>query len=95
MEVAPLVTPVALVGSGYGGRPDYRVTDWLSIGAGVDIYTFWSAIGDGHAELKRLAGPELAAAGIPAGSVLETNGTDTAVGFNVGVLLTPLRSETT
>jgi long-chain fatty acid transport protein len=73
----------------------YRVTDWLSIGAGVDIYTFWSAIGDGHAELKRLAGPELAAAGIPAGSVLETNGTDTAVGFNVGVLVTPLRSETT
>jgi long-chain fatty acid transport protein len=71
----------------------YRVTDWLSVGAGLDIYTFSSFVGDGHAELKRIAGPELAPFGIPAGAVLETNGTDTAVGFNLGVLATPLRNE--
>jgi long-chain fatty acid transport protein len=73
----------------------YRVADWLSIGAGIDIYTFSSAIGDGHAELKRIAGADLAPFGIPAGSVLETNGTDTAVGFNASVLVTPLRHPVT
>jgi long-chain fatty acid transport protein len=70
-----------------------QVADWLSIGAGLDIYTFWSAVGDGHAELKRIAGLESAALGIPAGVALETNGTDTALGFNAGVLVTPLRNE--
>jgi long-chain fatty acid transport protein len=69
-----------------------QVVDWLSIGAGLDIYTFWSAVGDGHAEIKRIAGPESAAFGIPAGVALETNGTDTALGFNAGILVTPFRT---
>jgi long-chain fatty acid transport protein len=67
----------------------YRLTRWLSVGAGLDIYTFSSLIGDGQAEQKRLAGPEFAPLGIPPGSALEVNGTDSAVGFNLSALVTP------
>lgn len=69
----------------------YRLTPYLALGAGLDIYTFSDLIGDGHAEQKRRAGPEFALLGIPPGAVLEINGTDTAVGFNVSALITPLR----
>jgi len=69
----------------------YRLTPYLSVGAGLDIYTFSSLLGDGQAEQKRLAGPEFGPLGIPSGSVLEVNGVDTAVGFNLSVLVTPLR----
>ena len=94
-SLATIITSAALPLLDIKPTIAYRVNKWLSVGAGVDIYTFASAIGDGHAELKRLAGPELAPFGIPPGAVLETNGTDTAVGFNVGVLVTPLRHEVT
>lgn len=69
----------------------YRLTPYLSVGAGLDIYTFSNLIGDGQAEQKRRAGPEFALLGIPPGSTLEINGTDTAVGFNLSALITPLR----
>jgi long-chain fatty acid transport protein len=70
----------------------YRVAPWLSLGAGLDIYTFSDLIGDTHAEQKRIAGPEFAFVGIPPGSKLEVNGKDTAVGFNLSVLVTPWRN---
>jgi long-chain fatty acid transport protein len=70
----------------------YRLTPYLSVGAGLDIYTFSSLIGDGQAEQKRFAGPEFAPLGIPPGAALEINGTDTAVGFNLSALVTPLRN---
>jgi long-chain fatty acid transport protein len=70
----------------------YRLTPWLAVGAGLDIYTFSNLFGDGQAERKRLAGPEWAPLGIPPGAVLETNGTDTAVGFNLSALVTPWRN---
>jgi long-chain fatty acid transport protein len=70
----------------------YRIAPFLSVGAGLDIYTFSDLLGDGHAEQKRIAGPEFALVGIPAGSVLEVNGIDTAVGFNLSILVTPLRT---
>jgi long-chain fatty acid transport protein len=70
----------------------YRVAPFLSVGAGLDIYTFSDLLGDGQAEQKRIAGPEFALVGIPPGSVLEVNGTDTAVGFNLSILVTPLRT---
>jgi long-chain fatty acid transport protein len=70
----------------------YRLTPYLAIGAGLDIYTFASFVGDGHAEQKRRAGPEFAPLGIPTGARLEVNGTDTAVGFNLSALITPLRT---
>jgi long-chain fatty acid transport protein len=71
----------------------YRLTPYLSIGAGLDIYTFSSLVGDGQSEQKRLAGPEFTPLGIPPGAVLEVNGVDTAVGFNFGFLITPLRTD--
>jgi len=71
----------------------YRLTPYLSVGAGLDIYTFSSLFGDGQAEQKRIAGPEFARLGIPPGSVLEVNGVDTAVGFNLSALITPFRTE--
>jgi len=70
----------------------YRLTPYLSIGAGLDIYTFSSLFGDGQAERKRLAGPEWAPLGIPPGAVMEINGGDTAVGFNLSALVTPIRN---
>jgi long-chain fatty acid transport protein len=94
-SLATVITSAALPLLDIKPTMGYRVTNWLSVGAGIDIYTFSSAIGDGHAELKRLAGPELAPFGIPTGAVLETNGTDTAVGFNLAVLVTPLRHDVT
>jgi len=94
-RLATIITSAALPLLDIKPTMAYRLTDWLSVGAGADIYTFFSAVGDGHAELKRLAGPEVAPLGIPAGAVLEVNGTDTAVGFNAGVLITPIRHEDT
>jgi long-chain fatty acid transport protein len=70
----------------------YRLAPYLAVGAGLDIYTFSSLIGDGQAEQKRLAGPEFSPLGIPPGSVLEVNGVDTAVGFNLSMLITPFRT---
>ncbi|HTY78136.1 MAG TPA: outer membrane protein transport protein [Candidatus Bathyarchaeia archaeon] len=71
----------------------YRVTPYLSFGAGLDIYTFSNLFGDGQAEQKRIAGPEFALLGIPPGSVVEVNGVDTAVGFNLSTLVTPFRTD--
>ena len=56
----------------------------LSIGAGADIYTFASFIGEGQVELKF---------NDPGEGITEINGTDTAVGFNVAGLFTPLRND--
>jgi long-chain fatty acid transport protein len=75
----------------------FKLNEYLSIGAGVDVYTFASFIGEGQAEAKQIAGPEFGSAplsdlGISPGEELEFNGTDTAVGFNVGLLFTPLRN---
>ena len=42
------------------------------------------------AKNRRLAGPEFGALGISLDSSLEANGTDTAMGFNAGLLFTPL-----
>src|SRR5262249_48959767 len=61
--------------------------------AGLDIYTFSGLIGDGQAERKQIAGPEFALVGIPPGSTLEVNGVDTAVGFNLSALVTPIRND--
>jgi long-chain fatty acid transport protein len=71
----------------------YRLGSYLSIGAGLDIYTFSDLIGEGQAEQKRRAGPEFLPLGIPLGATLEFNGTDTAVGFNLSALITPWRTD--
>lgn len=62
----------------------YQVTDSLSIGAGLDIYTFASFLGEGAAEVQAVPAP---------GTTAELHIRDTAVGYNIGVLLTPWRTD--
>jgi long-chain fatty acid transport protein len=66
----------------------YRLTDWLSVGGGVDIFTFWTGF-VGGAEQKFIS-PGLP--GIPAGSRVRITGDGTVVGGNASFLLTPLRT---
>lgn len=61
----------------------YRVNDYLSIGAGLDIYTFASFAGEGAAEVQSF---------VPPGTDLELRVKDSAIGWNVGMLLTPWRT---
>lgn len=61
----------------------YQLLPDLSIGAGIDIYTFSGLFGEGHAEFQRI---------LPPGNKVEVNGKDTALGFNVGTLYTALRN---
>lgn len=68
----------------------YRFADWLSLGAGADIFTFWDVVGEGHAERKFIS-PGLP--GIPAGARVEINGRGTTVGANAAALVTLLRTE--
>ncbi len=68
--------------------------EFLSVGFGLDIYTFLDAIGEGHVEFQQagadLVGTDLAS--LPTDRI-ELNGTDTALGFNVSFLLTPFRND--
>ncbi|MGH7230453.1 MAG: OmpP1/FadL family transporter [Nitrospiraceae bacterium] len=61
----------------------YRINDYVSVGAGLDIYTFAGFAGEGAAQLNAF---------IPPGTDLELRVKDTAVGYNVGVMVTPWRS---
>ena len=70
----------------------FKLNDYISVGAGIDIYTFTSLAGEGGAEGRRIAGPAFAAIGITPGSTLEFNGRDTSLGFNFSALFTPLRN---
>lgn len=67
----------------------YKVNEQLSLGAGADIYTFSGLFGEGHLEQQSIWPGGL---GIPAGSRLEINGSDTTAGFNVSLLYTPFRN---
>ena len=68
----------------------YRQNDQLSVGVGADIYTFSGLFGEGHVEQRSVWPGGL---GIPAGSRVELNGSDTAAGFNVSLLYTPFRNQ--
>lgn len=70
----------------------FKVNKYLSVGGGLDVYTFASYLGEGQAELQAVSGTALEPLGIPVGSSIEVNGTDTSVGFNLGLLWTPLRN---
>jgi long-chain fatty acid transport protein len=65
------------------------VNKYLSLGLGADIYTFSGLFGEGHVEQKSIWPGGL---GIPAGSLVELNGSDTTAGFNVSLLYTPFRN---
>ncbi|MFO0731266.1 MAG: outer membrane protein transport protein [Nitrospiraceae bacterium] len=62
----------------------------FAIGVGADIYTFSGLLGEGQVE-RQLRWP--GGLGIPAGSGIELTGRDTAAGFNVSMLYTPIRNE--
>lgn len=68
----------------------YKLNDQLSVGLGADIYTFAGFWGTGQAVTKfnSSGGPGLP----PPGTPMEINGSDTAAGFNVSLLYTPLRN---
>ncbi|HEU4684016.1 MAG TPA: outer membrane protein transport protein [Nitrospira sp.] len=67
----------------------FKLNEQLSFGVGADIYTFASFIGKGQFDYK-FNNPGIP--GIPPGTPLEINGNDTAAGFNVSLLYTPLRN---
>ena len=81
--IAPISTKAALPLIDIKPTLAYKLNKYISIGGGLDIYTFASFLGEGQAELKQSPAP---------GFNLEANGTDTALGFNASVLWTPLRS---
>ncbi|HVG03291.1 MAG TPA: outer membrane protein transport protein [Nitrospira sp.] len=68
----------------------FRPLPDVAIGLGADIYTFSGAFGEGQVE-RQFRWP--GGLGIPAGAGMELNGRDTAAGFNVSLLYTPLRNE--
>jgi long-chain fatty acid transport protein len=61
----------------------YQLTDSLSVGVGMDIYTFSSFIGEGQYEQKFVGSGPLA------GQQVEVNGSDTSLGFNLSLMYTP------
>ena len=67
----------------------FRPLPDVAIGLGADIYTFSGAFGEGQVE-RQFRWP--GGLGIPAGTGMELNGRDTAAGFNVSLLYTPLRN---
>ncbi len=68
----------------------YKFNDQLSVGLGADIYTFAPFLRSGQMSTQFISsgGPGLP----PAGTPLEVNGSDTAAGFNVSMLYTPMRN---
>ncbi|MCY4613639.1 MAG: outer membrane protein transport protein [Nitrospira sp.] len=72
----------------------FRVHPSLALGAGLDVYTFSDLFGEGHVEVQQ-TGADLARAGFPFApdDGIELNGRDTALGYHVGLLLTPVRNE--
>ena len=89
--IAPVSTKASLPLMDIKPTVAYKLNEYISIGGGLDIYTFASFLGEGQAELQQIAAPGNPF-GIPAGTTLEANGTDTALGFNASVLWTPLRN---
>lgn len=68
----------------------YKVNDQLSLGVGMDIYTFSGLFGEGQLEQKSIWPGGL---GVPAGSQVELYGKDTALGFNTSFMYTPFRND--
>ena len=62
----------------------YKVNNYLSMGVGLDIYTFIGFLGGGELTARSF---------IPPSTNIKLTGKDTAVGFNIGFLLTPWRTK--
>ncbi len=64
----------------------FRVHPSFALGFGLDIYTFSGLFGEGHVESQQRLGRR-------PGDDVELNGRDTALGYNVSLLFTPLRND--
>lgn len=62
----------------------YRFNEYLSIGGGLDIYTFASFAGEGAVQVNAF---------VPPNTSLELRAKDTALAYNIGMLLTPWRTD--
>ncbi len=89
--ISPVSTSAALPLLDFKPTLAYKVNKYVSIGAGLDIYSFSSLVGEGHAEIRQTAAPGNPF-GIPTGTSIEVNGKDTALAFNASLLWTPLRN---
>lgn len=69
----------------------YQVTPDLSMGLGMDIYTFSDLFGDGHFEKQFISTGAVPVFG-SSGQSAELYGKGTAVGYNVSLLYTALRN---
>ena len=81
--IAPISTQASLPLIDIKPTLAYKLNKYISIGGGLDIYTFADFLGNSQAELKQRPAP---------GFNLEGNGKDTALGFNASMLWTPLRN---
>ncbi len=74
-----------------------ELNEFLSVGFGLDIYSFSDLVGEGHVEFQQTAGAEFLSSPLSMiatpGDRIELNGTDTTLGFNVSFLLTPFRND--
>jgi long-chain fatty acid transport protein len=69
----------------------YQALPDLSLGLGMDIYTFSGLLGEGHFEKQFISTGAVSAFG-SSGSKAELYGKGTAVGYNVSLLYTALRN---
>ena len=90
-QVAPVATNVELPLIDIKPTVAWKLNEYISVGGGLDIYTFASFIGEGQGQFQQTAAAGNAF-GLPAGTSLEANGTDTAFGFNASILWTPYRN---
>lgn len=89
--ISPISTMAALPLLDIKPTVGYKLNQYIAIGGGLDIYTFADFLGEGHAEVQQKAAPGNPFF-IPAGTNLEGNGSDTALGFNASLLWTPWRN---
>ncbi len=89
--ISPISTMAALPLLDIKPTVGYKLNDYIALGGGLDIYTFADFLGEGQAEVQQKAAPGNPF-GIPAGTNLEGNGSDTALGFNASLLWTPWRN---
>ena len=68
----------------------YKISDYLSIGIGADIFTFLNFVADGQFEQQSVATGMIP--GTTAGDQLELSGKGTTAGLNLSALITPLRT---
>ena len=91
-QVATVLTKASLPLIDIKPTVAYKVNEYISIGGGIDIYTFASFLGDGGGEIQLISDQRFVPLMIPAGTPLEANANGTAVGFNASFLWTPFRN---